>query len=179
MALMTNTKLATFRGKSASNCLTEIERQRLTILRIVTTPSSCPMCHNLVDQVAASGKSLDDFDLDNGESDFTCPHCQTRLVEVVPFQPNGVPYLWRRRDPINATYSETCVLQIPSRPPVEYRRRFGRPSILDLENRELKADGTPHSDEWFTVTDLHLRNLQYLDEGREVVNFFARMADPS
>lgn len=175
---MTNTELKSWSTTPMSlRCLSELDRQRVMILKIVTQAAECPNCQNPVTQIEASGKPLDDFDLDTCSHKFACPHCKTELVEVVPFQPSGTPYRWRRKTPANRTYSESRTLVRKGRNPVEYRRAFGRPQILDLEHRELKADGTANGDEWFTVSDTHLRDLHRTDDGRPVVEFFARMAD--
>lgn len=45
-------------------------------------------------------------------------------------------------------------------PTVEYRRHPYHPTVLHLECRALREDGTPHDERWFRVTDSHLLNLQ-------------------
>jgi uncharacterized protein with PIN domain len=97
---MTNTELLKFATTPESlRCLTELDRQRLTILHIVLSPAECPHCNKPVNQVEASNKTLDEFDAGNGESEFFCPHCLTELVDVVPFMTTGTRYKWRRKAP--------------------------------------------------------------------------------
>lgn len=43
---------------------------------------------------------------------------------------------------------------------VEYRRRPYHPTILFLEHRELRTDGTPYDERWYPVSDAHLLGLQ-------------------
>lgn len=176
-----NSQLLNYSSKEGQRMLSELERQRYTVLKIVLHTPACPHCQNPVNQIEASGKSLDEFDLDNGETEFKCPHCGTELKEVVPFMPSGSPYRWERKTPANRTYSQETRTYKRSGDGalIEVRRAFGRPLILDLESRRLKPDGTPHSDEWFPVTDEQLRNMQTNDAARAVLEFFARMADPT
>lgn len=58
-------------------------------------------------------------------------------------------------------------------PPVEYRRVFEQPTVLDLEHRELKPDGIPHNDTWYRVTDSHLLHMQQTDDGAAIVRHLA------
>lgn len=43
---------------------------------------------------------------------------------------------------------------------VEYRRRHSPIGILDIEHRELRADGRPHNGFWYRVSDAHMLSLQ-------------------
>lgn len=57
---------------------------------------------------------------------------------------------------------------------IEYRRRADSGNeILHLEHREMRPDGTPHDDRWYTVTDSHLLWMQchgHADQGRDIVD---------
>ncbi len=48
---------------------------------------------------------------------------------------------------------------------VEYRRHPLDPTIILMESRVLKPDGTPHDDRWFPVSDWELLNLQRAGTG--------------
>lgn len=55
---------------------------------------------------------------------------------------------------------------------VEYRRFPYDPTILFLEARELRRDGTPYDDRWYLVTDAGLLNLQL--SGSDIVDELSR-----
>lgn len=96
---MKNSELLKHTTHESRQLLTAIERQTLYCLRIALTPASCPMCHQMVNQVEASGKALDDFPAgDSSFNSFACPHCKTELVELVPFM--GPIYQWHRKHPV-------------------------------------------------------------------------------
>lgn len=108
----TNTYLVELPAKLASQVLTEYERQRRYVLQQALIPAQCPMCLRPVNQVEATGKSLDEFDAENGSSTqrelFACPHCKTELRLIVPFMSSGpCTYLWQRRHPVEIPGEET------------------------------------------------------------------------
>lgn len=64
--------------------------------------------------------------------------------------------------------------------PVEYRRVFDAacPDILHLEYRELKADGTPHNDNWFPVNDAAFLFMQRIEGGTNVLDTLTKWTPP-
>ena len=57
---------------------------------------------------------------------------------------------------------------------IEYRRAAeGGDIVLNLEHRELKPDGTPHDDQWYSVSDSHLLWMQHhghADQGIRIID---------
>ncbi len=48
---------------------------------------------------------------------------------------------------------------------VEYRRHPWDETILFVEHRVLRPDGTPYNDRWFPISDLELLQLQRAETG--------------
>ncbi len=55
---------------------------------------------------------------------------------------------------------------------VEYRRHPYHPTVLHLEGRVLKPDGTPHDDCWFRVSDSELLGLQ--EQGSDIIELLSK-----
>jgi hypothetical protein len=55
---------------------------------------------------------------------------------------------------------------------IEYRRFPWHSTILHLEHRVLRPDGTPYDETWFPVTDSHLLSLQ--QQGSDIVEILAQ-----
>jgi|SRR5262245_25604375 len=89
----TNTELL---NAHKSTLLSGVDKQRRFLLKIATTPTTCAGCGQLVSQVEATGKSLDEYPVDDAQdSEFTCPHCQTKLHWIVPLM--GAPFWMTER----------------------------------------------------------------------------------
>lgn len=53
----------------------------------------------------------------------------------------------------------TCIREYADGRKIEYRRATQFPSVIILEHRELRPDGTPHDDRWYRVSDAHFADL--------------------
>lgn len=82
--------------------------------------------------------------------------------------------------PTHLPRSPGITLLRPHLRPVEYRRVFDAvcPDVLHLEYRELKADNTPHNDDWFPVSDAALLFMQRIEGGTNVLDTLKRWTPP-
>lgn len=65
----------------------------------------------------------------------------------------------------------TYILERPDGVKIEYRRFPWHDTVLHMEHRELRRDGTPHDDTWYRVTDSHLLWIQL--QGSDIVRLLA------
>jgi hypothetical protein len=69
--------------------LSELDRQRLFLLRTEGTPLPCPACKRPVNAFDAAGIDLDAYDFGTTTYAYRCPACGARLEQVVPLFPGG------------------------------------------------------------------------------------------
>jgi len=92
---MTNRELL----KTPKHLLTEVDRQRLFLLRVESTPVPCPACNRPTDAFEAAGIDLDDYDFDCTRYEYRCPGCGAELEQVVPFiAAGGALWHWHLKD---------------------------------------------------------------------------------
>jgi hypothetical protein len=81
------------------NLLAEVDRQRLFLLRVESTPVPCPACKRPVNAFEAAGIDLDDYDCGRTTYEYRCPGCGAELEQVVPFiATGGALWHWHLRD---------------------------------------------------------------------------------
>lgn len=84
--------------KYPTQTLTTLEQQDRFVVGKALVPMPCPMCHNPVSKIDATGKGIDDYDVRaGGEPDFACPHCKTELRFCLPLMGAAS---WVRKTPI-------------------------------------------------------------------------------
>lgn len=86
---MTNRQLLTMH----QDVLSQVDRQRLFLLRVEGTPVPCPACKKSVNAIDAAGIELDAYDFGVTTYEYRCPACGAELEQVVPFIASG-PSLW-------------------------------------------------------------------------------------
>jgi uncharacterized protein (UPF0212 family) len=69
--------------------LTELDRQRLFLLRVDGTPMPCPACKKPVNLFEAAGIDLDQYDFGNTSYSCCCPGCGAKLEQVISFIAGG------------------------------------------------------------------------------------------
>ncbi len=69
--------------------LADVDKQRLFLLRVESTPVPCPACKRPVNAFEAAGIDLDQYDFGHTEYEYHCPGCGAELEQVVPFLPAG------------------------------------------------------------------------------------------
>jgi hypothetical protein len=82
---MTNRQLLT----TPEQLLSELDRQRLFLLRTEGTPVPCPACKRPVNAFDAAGIDLDAYDFGATKYEYRCPSCDARLEQVVPLFSGG------------------------------------------------------------------------------------------
>jgi hypothetical protein len=87
---MTNRQLLT----TPEQLLSELDRQRLFLLRTEGTPVPCPACQQPVNAFDAAGIDLDAYDFGATRYEYRCPSCGARLEQVVPLFPSGGLWHW-------------------------------------------------------------------------------------
>lgn len=76
-----------------------MDRQRLFLLRVESTPVPCPACKRAVNAFEAAGIDLDDYDFGNTQYEYRCPACGAALEQVVPFiTAGGALWHWHLKD---------------------------------------------------------------------------------
>jgi hypothetical protein len=82
---MTNRELLA----TSRQVLSELDKQRLFLLRVEGTPVPCPACKKPLNVFEAAGIDVDGYDFEAKQYDFRCPGCQAELEQVVPFIAGG------------------------------------------------------------------------------------------
>jgi hypothetical protein len=75
--------------------LTPLDRQRLHVLAVESTPVPCPACRRPVDAIAAAGLDVDQYTFDARTPSYRCPHCQAVLDRVTPLIALGPGWNWQ------------------------------------------------------------------------------------
>jgi hypothetical protein len=75
--------------QTARERLSEVDRQRLFLLRTEGTPVPCPACKRPVNAFEAAGIDLDAYDFGHTPHDYRCPACGAALEQVVPLLSGG------------------------------------------------------------------------------------------
>src|ERR1043165_1013615 len=86
---MTNRELLT----APAHSLTELDKQRLFLLRAENVSMPCPACRKPVNAFEAAGIDFDAYDLLALHYQYRCPGCDAELEQVIPFFTAG-PHLW-------------------------------------------------------------------------------------
>jgi hypothetical protein len=73
--------------------LSERDRQRLLMLRVLGRPMPCPACKVPVNTFAATGIDIDAFDGRSPRA-YRCPACAARLEQIRPTFTVGPPWFW-------------------------------------------------------------------------------------
>ena len=85
--------------KRPKQLLGEIDKQRLFLLRVESTPVPCPACKRPVNAFEAAGIDLDEYDFGNTPYEYRCPGCGAELERVVPFfAGGGTLWHWHLKD---------------------------------------------------------------------------------
>lgn len=77
--------------------LSEVDKQRLFLLRVEGTPMLCPACKKAVNAFNAAGITIDDYDFGKTERPYRCPSCEAELEQVVPLFSIGPLWHWQLR----------------------------------------------------------------------------------
>jgi hypothetical protein len=92
---MTNRELLT----TPEQLLSELDKQRVFLLRAAGTALPCPACKRPVNAFDAAGIDLDAYDFGATEYEYRCPACGARLEQVVPlFASGGSLWHWHLQD---------------------------------------------------------------------------------
>jgi len=93
---MTNSELlALYPPGRPTGLLGHMDKQRLFVLRIMTTQMPCPNCGTLQSPLEARGIMLDDYDVrEHHEPTVHCIGCLRELRYTVPFIQLGNPWHW-------------------------------------------------------------------------------------
>jgi hypothetical protein len=86
---MTNRELL----QTPRELLSEVDRQRLFLLRTEGATVPCPACKKPANAFDAAGIDLDAYDFGHTRYGYRCPGCRAALEQVVPFLAGGGP-LW-------------------------------------------------------------------------------------
>jgi hypothetical protein len=79
--------------------LSELDKQRLFLLRVEGTPVPCPACKTPVDAFSAAGIDIDAYDFGTTCYSYRCTSCIAELDQVVPlFSGGGHVWLWQLKD---------------------------------------------------------------------------------
>ena len=79
--------------------LAEVDRQRLFLLRVESTPVPCLACKRPVNAFEAAGIDLDDYDFGNTQYEYRCRGWGAALEQVVPFiAAGGALWHWHLKD---------------------------------------------------------------------------------
>ena len=85
--------------KTSKALLSELDKQRLFLLRVESTPMPCPACKTPVDAITAAGIDLDDYDFGTTTYSYRCPSCRAELDQIVPaFPASASIWLWQLKD---------------------------------------------------------------------------------
>lgn len=75
--------------------LTEIEKQKLYLLKIYAVPKPCPACGHGNSLMEARGEHLDEYDFGKTKKEMHCTKCKTELTDILPFF--GGEWHWGRK----------------------------------------------------------------------------------
>ena len=64
--------------------LSEVDKQRLFLLRVEGTPMPCPACQRPVNAFDAAGITIEQYDFGKTMHTYCCPSCGAELEQVVP-----------------------------------------------------------------------------------------------
>jgi hypothetical protein len=78
--------------------LSEVDKQRLFLLRVEGTPMPCPACGKKVNAFDAAGITIDQYDFGKSSAGYSCPSCKAELEQVVPAFSLGPLWHWQLRD---------------------------------------------------------------------------------
>jgi len=85
--------------KTPKELLGQVDRQRLFLLRVESTPVPCPACKRPANAFEAAGINLEDYDFGSTKYDYHCPGCGAELEQVVPFLASGgALWHWHLKD---------------------------------------------------------------------------------
>ena len=85
--------------KTPKQQLAEVDRQRLFLLRVESTPVPCPACKRPTNAFEAAGIDLDQYDCGHTRYEYRCPACGAELEQVVPFiAGGGALWHWHLKD---------------------------------------------------------------------------------
>lgn len=95
---MTNTQIV----NTPMDSLDAIHKQGKFLLLASLIQHPCPSCLKPINQIEASGLTMDEWDLTLARTPkFCCPHCQTSLVALARFD-----YQWGRKRPASSEATE-------------------------------------------------------------------------
>jgi hypothetical protein len=87
---MTNRELL----KVSPELLSGLDKQRLFLLRVESTPGPCPACKRPVNALEAAGIDLDAYDFGATRLSYRCPNCLAELEQILPLFPGGPFWHW-------------------------------------------------------------------------------------
>jgi hypothetical protein len=91
---MTNRELL----NTPKRLLSEVDKQRLFLLRVESAPMPCPACKKACNAFEAAGIAVDAYDFGRTGYDYTCPACGAELEQVVPLFSIGPLWAWQLKD---------------------------------------------------------------------------------
>jgi hypothetical protein len=92
---MTNRELL----QAPRDTLSELDNQRLFLLRVEGTAAPCPACKRPVNAFEAAGVTLDSYDFGCTQYAYRCPACAAELEQMLPlFAGGGALWCWRLKD---------------------------------------------------------------------------------
>jgi uncharacterized protein (UPF0212 family) len=85
--------------KTPKELLSELDKQRLHLLRVESAAMPCPACKTPVDAISAAGIDLDAYDFGTTRYSYRCPTCSAEVDQVVPLFPGGGHvWLWQLKE---------------------------------------------------------------------------------
>lgn len=75
--------------------LSQVDKQRLFLLRVEGTPMPCPACGRKVNAFDAAGIAIENYDFGKTEHTYCCPTCRAELEQVVPLFSIGPLWHWQ------------------------------------------------------------------------------------
>src|SRR5437016_5471003 len=91
---MTNRELL----NTPRSLLSEVDKQRLFLLRVEGAVMPCPSCKKPINAFDASGIRLDDYNFGKTEHPYRCPTCGAELEQVVPAFSIGPLWHWQLKE---------------------------------------------------------------------------------
>ncbi len=91
---MTNRELL----NTPKRLLSEVDKQRLFLLRVESAPMPCPACKKACNAFEAAGIAVDAYDFGRTGHNYTCPACGAELEQVVPLFSIGPLWGWLLKD---------------------------------------------------------------------------------
>ena len=91
---MTNRELL----NTPKSLLSEVDRQRLFLLRVEGAAMPCPACKKPVNLFDAAGIAIDQYDFGKTHHAYRCPACGAELEQVVPVFSIGPLWHWQLKD---------------------------------------------------------------------------------